>query len=155
MRKIALIFFLLILFLKPCEENHAQDKNGACFATSPFLLKERVRFVTLDKNSEITVRLFLKGKNTGSKVKEDKWLGWDKFGHFFISGFLAGASYSIYHENFNNDKESSVYFASIFTLSLGIGKEVNDSKKPQNKFSYKDLIFDILGISSGLLIATN
>lgn len=99
--------------------------------------------------------LLLQESNTDSRVKDDKWLSWDKFGHFFISGFLAGASYSIYHKNFNNDKKSSVYFASIFSLSLGIGKEVSDSRKPQNKFSYKDLIFDILGISTGLLIATN
>ncbi len=88
-------------------------------------------------------------------IKEDKWLGWDKFGHFFISGFLSGTSYSIYHKSFNNDKESSILFSSSFTLSLGVGKEINDMKKPQNKFSYKDLIFDLMGISFGLIIASN
>ncbi len=88
------------------------------------------------------------------KVKkiEDKWLGWDKAGHFLISGILAGSSYAIYHQSFNNDRKSSIYFASIFTLSLGAGKELSDSRKPHDKFSYKDLIFDVLGASAGLLI---
>jgi len=92
-----------------------------------------------------------------NKVKkvEDKWLGWDKAGHFLISGFLAGSSYSIYHKSFDNDKESSIYFASIFTLSLGVGKEISDMRKPKDKFSYKDIIFDILGISVGILIASH
>jgi uncharacterized protein YfiM (DUF2279 family) len=89
------------------------------------------------------------------RTKEDKWLSWDKFGHFFISGFLSGSSYSIYHKSFNNDKESSLYFAGTFALSLGIGKEITDMKKPQNKFSYKDLIFDLMGISLGLIIASD
>ena len=92
-----------------------------------------------------------------NKVKkvEDKWLGWDKAGHFLISGFLAGSSYSIYHQSFNNDKKSSIYFASVFTLSLGVGKEISDMKKPKDKFSYKDIIFDVLGISAGLFIASH
>ncbi len=120
---------------------------------SPLLFRER--FVPLDIDPESSGRLLLQENNTGNKVKEDKWIGWDKFGHFFVSGFLAGASYSIYHKNFDNDKESSVYFASILTLGAGVGKEVSDSRKPKNIFSYKDLIFDILGISAGLLIATN
>jgi uncharacterized protein YfiM (DUF2279 family) len=93
-------------------------------------------------------------ENKVNKV-EDKWLGWDKAGHFLISGFLAGSSYSIYHQSFNNDKKSSIYFASIFTLSLGVGKEINDMRKPKDKFSYKDIIFDVLGISAGLFIASH
>ena len=96
-----------------------------------------------------------KSHRTEKKVKkvEDKWLAWDKAGHFLISGFLAGSSYSIYHQSFNNDKESSIYFASIFSLSIGTGKEISDMKKPKDRFSYKDLIFDVLGISAGLFIA--
>jgi len=97
-----------------------------------------------------------KSHRTEKKVKkvEDKWLAWDKAGHFLISGFLAGSSYSIYHQSFNNDRESSIYFASIFSLSIGVGKEISDMKKPKDKFSYKDVIFDVLGISAGILIAS-
>jgi uncharacterized protein YfiM (DUF2279 family) len=165
MQKIALTFFLLILLFIPYEGNYAQDKSSEDLGTSPLLLKERVRlkipseagvrFASLGIKPESAGRLLLKENYKDKKVKEDRWVGWDKFGHFFVSVFLAGASYSIYHKNFNNDKESSVYFASILTLGAGVGKEVSDSRKPRNIFSYKDLIFDILGISAGLLIATN
>jgi len=179
MRKIILIFVSLLLFLNIFQRSYAwycSSLNGEENYPSPnpllqggearsniasgfipdafpLLYKERERekFFPSGIKPDATC---LYSKNKKQRFKEDKWLGWDKFGHFFISGFLAGASYSIYHKSFNNDRESSVYFASIFTLSLGIGKEVNDSKKPQNKFSYKDLIFDLLGISAGLLIAT-
>ncbi len=93
-------------------------------------------------------------RSSEKKVRkiEDKWLSWDKAGHFLISGILAGSSYSVYHESFNNDRNSSIYFASIFTLSLGTGKELSDSRKPHDKFSYKDLIFDVMGAAVGLLI---
>ena len=157
MQKIALIFFLLVLSLIPCQENYAQVKSGGDLGIPPLLSKERieVRFLSSGIKPETAGRLLLHENNTGKKVKKDKWVGWDKFGHFFVSGFLAGASYSIYHKNFNNDKESSVYFASILTLGLGVGKEVSDSRKPQNIFSCKDLFFDILGISAGLLLAAN
>ena len=92
-------------------------------------------------------------ENKVNKV-EDKWLGWDKAGHLLISAFLAGSSYSIYYKSFDNDKKSSIYFASVFTLSLGAGKEISDMKKPKDRFSYKDLVFDVLGISAGLFIAS-
>jgi len=94
-----------------------------------------------------------KSHRTEKKVK-DKWLGWDKAGHLLISAFLAGSSYSIYYKSFDNDKKSSIYFASVFTLSLGAGKEISDMKKPKDRFSYKDLVFDVLGISAGILIAS-
>ena len=126
MRRILLIFFLLIVISNISQEILAQDES---------VLKRSVTNET--------------------EAKKDKWLGWDKFGHFFISGFLAGGSYSVYHDNFNNDRQSSIYFSSLLTLSLGVGKEVADMKKPKNIFSFKDLIFDILGISAGLLIAAN
>jgi len=125
MRKTVLIFIFLILSLSFHQQGYTLGKN--------------------------------KSHRSENKVKkvEDKWLGWDKAGHFLISGFLAGSSYSIYHQSFNNDNESSIYFASIFSLSIGVGKEISDMRKPKDKFSYKDIIFDVLGISAGLFIASH
>lgn len=124
MRKITLLFLFLFIFWNTINISYALDKQ---------------------KSHQVEKKV--------KKVK-DKWLGWDKAGHFLISGFLAGSSYSIYHQSFDNDKESSVYFASIFSLSIGVGKEISDMKKPKDRFSYKDLIFDVLGISAGLFIAS-
>ena len=86
--------------------------------------------------------------------KVDKWWGKDKAKHFLVSAFLTGACYKIYHNQWHNKKEHSLYFSTGFTLSLGLGKEIYDNTRPRNKFSYKDLIYDLLGIGVGLFIVT-
>jgi uncharacterized protein YfiM (DUF2279 family) len=84
----------------------------------------------------------------------DRWLAWDKVEHLGISAYLSIVSYKIYHDFYHNRKEPSLYFSSGLSFSLGLGKEVYDEKKPDGKFSYKDLVADILGIGLGLWIAT-
>jgi putative lipoprotein len=95
-------------------------------------------------------------KNIRSDTLEicDRWLAWDKVEHFGISAYLSFVSYKIYHDFYHNHKESSLYFSSGLTFSLGLGKEIYDEKTPNGKFSYKDLVADILGIGLGLWIAT-
>lgn len=73
--------------------------------------------------------------------KNDKWLSKDKFKHFFVSYII----YSVSRELTN--KENSA----IITFSIGISKEIYDGFRKE-KFSYKDLICDLLGISFGLII---
>lgn len=90
-----------------------------------------------------------------SYIKEDKWLGSDKFAHFTLSLFVSAISYKMYHDNYYNKKNSSILFSSGFTLTLGLGKEFYDSTRPNNKFGYRDLIADVLGIGAGLILATN
>ncbi len=84
----------------------------------------------------------------------DKWFAWDKVEHLGVSAFLSGVSYSVFRDFYNNKKESSVYFSVTLTFNLGLGKELYDKKTPQGRFSYKDLVADIVGIGLGLLIAT-
>jgi uncharacterized protein YfiM (DUF2279 family) len=84
----------------------------------------------------------------------DKWWGADKAKHFLVSAFLVGASYKIYHDGLQNNKEHSLYLSTGFALSLGLGKEIYDETRPRKKFSYKDLVYDLLGIGLGLLIVT-
>jgi putative lipoprotein len=84
----------------------------------------------------------------------DRWLARDKLEHFGVSAFLSVLSYRVYHDFYNKDKESSLCFSCGLTFSLGLGKEIYDKKKPGGKFSYKDLVADILGLAAGLWIAT-
>jgi uncharacterized protein YfiM (DUF2279 family) len=84
----------------------------------------------------------------------DRWLAWDKAEHLGVSAFLSGVSYSVFRDFYYNDKESSMYFSVCLTLGLGLGKEFHDLKGPGGRFSYKDLLADVLGIGLGLLIAT-
>jgi uncharacterized protein YfiM (DUF2279 family) len=91
--------------------------------------------------------------NIPSQIK-DSWTGWDKVGHLGFSAVLSSIFYQAYHQQFHNPHKPSVCFSAGFTFSLGIGKEIYDSTRPQNKFSYKDLVFDILGITAGIIIAS-
>ncbi len=84
----------------------------------------------------------------------DKWFAWDKGEHLGVSAFLSGVSYSVFRDFYYNKKESSVYFSASLTFSAGLGKEFYDKKAPEGKFSYKDLVADILWIGLGLWIAT-
>jgi len=85
---------------------------------------------------------------------QDKWLAWDKVEHLGVSALFSGTLYSVFHDFYNNDRKSSLYLSSSLTFSLGLGKEFYDRRTPRNKFSYKDLVADVLGIGIGLLIAT-
>ena len=73
--------------------------------------------------------------------KNDKWISKDKFKHFFVSYII----YSVSNEMTN--KENSA----IITFSIGISKETYDGFRKE-KFSYKDLFWDLLGISFGLVL---
>lgn len=71
----------------------------------------------------------------------DSWFSEDKFKHFFTSYMI----YSFLRDHLN--KEKSI----IITFSLGLSKELFDGFRKE-KFSYKDLIWDALGISLGIVI---
>ena len=83
----------------------------------------------------------------------DKWLAPDKLEHLAVSAFLSGVSYSVFRDFYCNKKESSAYFSVSLTLGLGLGKEFYDQRTPAGKFSYKDLVADVLGAALGLWIA--
>jgi uncharacterized protein YfiM (DUF2279 family) len=82
------------------------------------------------------------------------WLAWDKLAHLGVSAFLSALSYEVYHDFYNNDKESPLCFSSGLTLGFSLGKEIYDEKRPDGRFSYKDLVADIFGLAAGLWIAT-
>lgn len=84
----------------------------------------------------------------------DKWFARDKAEHLVVSTFLSGVSYSVFRDFYYNKDETSAYFSAILTFSVGLGKELHDMKAPRGRFSYKDIVADVLGIALGILIAT-
>ncbi len=95
------------------------------------------------------------GIDLRSDVDQDRWLGEDKIAHLTLSLFISGMCYKIYHDNYYNDRVSSLFFSGGFTLSLGLTKEFHDKNSPKDKFSCKDLIADMVGISIGLVLSSN
>jgi uncharacterized protein YfiM (DUF2279 family) len=90
--------------------------------------------------------------DTVKKIVRDNWFSEDKFFHFSVSALLVGSSYHFLKCRINKGEKLSTISSLSSTFLLGIFKEVYDKKVKKEYFSYKDLIYDILGIGCGYLI---
>lgn len=87
-------------------------------------------------------------------VAGDSWFGIDKIKHFFISAFIESISYSALQAS--GVKRRPALGAAIgVTAAFGVAREIHDKRKPGNRFSYKDLTWDGLGMSAGALMLTH
>jgi len=84
----------------------------------------------------------------------DLWAGKDKYRHFLLSGFWSAFSYLLCHRHFDYSEEKSLLLSGGVVLSLGLSKEVRDGFQADNRFSYKDLVFDVVGAGCGLFLAS-
>jgi len=85
----------------------------------------------------------------------DSWLSRDKTHHFLTSAFLSGAGYYFLREEKKFSNNIAQKGGIFFSLSLGITKEIRDGFKPNNAFSVKDLVADILGTAVGILLISD
>jgi uncharacterized protein YfiM (DUF2279 family) len=82
----------------------------------------------------------------------DAWFSSDKVQHFFSSFFVQSVSYGGLRE-LRVGHVPSLALASGVTVTIGVGKEVHDSRH-QGDPSYKDLAWDLAGLlSASLLLA--
>jgi uncharacterized protein YfiM (DUF2279 family) len=94
-------------------------------------------------------------ENLGEERRSpDLWAGKDKCKHFLLSGFWSAFGYLLCHRHFEHSEGESSLISGGIVLSLGVTKEIRDGFQPDNRFSYKDLVFDIVGIGCGLFIAS-
>ena len=84
-----------------------------------------------------------------------EWLGKDKIMHFAGSAFLTYWNYGVSRDIMENSKTQSVFFSVSITSVLGFGKETSDKYLKRTKFSWKDIVYDLAGISAGLVIINN
>ncbi|MEO0089117.1 MAG: hypothetical protein ABIK56_01120 [candidate division WOR-3 bacterium] len=94
----------------------------------------------------------IRGDSLEKKIYKDNWFGEDKFFHFSVSFLLVGSSYHLLKCRLEKDKKSSVCFSLTSTLLIGIGKEIYDRKIKKEFFSYKDLLYDVIGIFCGYFL---
>ena len=95
--------------------------------------------------------------NSGREVqakRPDRWMGRDKCKHFLLSGFWSGLGYLLSRRHFENTEGTSLQISGGIVFSLGVTKEIRDSFQPDNRFSYRDLLFDLAGVGCGLLVAS-
>lgn len=94
----------------------------------------------------------LKEDSLKKRIYKDNWFGEDKFFHFSISSLLVGSSYHLLKCRLKRDEKSSTSFSLTTTFLIGIGKELYDKRIKKEFFSYKDLIYNLLGILCGYFL---
>ena len=85
----------------------------------------------------------------------DSWFSEDKAHHFLTSAFLSGVGYYFLYEERQFSNQKSQQGAMVFSLSLGLIKEIRDGFKPQNAFSVKDFVADVLGAVVGIMLVSD
>ena len=79
---------------------------------------------------------------------QDPWFGKDKFKHFGVSAVLAGASTAAGESQDLSNRETCEMAFGI-TLAVGFGKEAYDASRKDNFWSWKDIVWDVLGGLAG------
>jgi uncharacterized protein YfiM (DUF2279 family) len=90
--------------------------------------------------------------DTARAVEIDPWFGEDKFWHWAFSLTLVGSTYHLTHCRLEASQSMATGIALSFSLGSGLFKEFWDLKKPEGRFSYRDLIYDGLGVMMGYLL---
>ncbi len=82
----------------------------------------------------------------------DPWFSEDKFHHFSYSFMLTICSYHFLHCTQSWDRDDALKTSSLFTISLGISKEIFDKYFRKTFISFKDLFYDFMGVSFAFLL---
>ena len=83
--------------------------------------------------------------------KTDAWFSTDKFMHFGVSAAIPGLTYYAYVYRLEQDQTQGKIISISLTGLIGLGKEIYD-KKTKGHFSWKDLVWDALGLTAGYFI---
>lgn len=84
-------------------------------------------------------------------MAEDQWTGRDKAEHFVASAALAAAG-SEYGQRQHLSGRQSQTVGFLFSLSLGAGKELYDSRPTGSGWSWRDFAWDAAGAASGIAL---
>jgi len=86
------------------------------------------------------------------KEVEDYWFSPDKGYHVMGSAISTTLIGQISMRGFNNSTEKSQIIGAGTTFTLGIAKEIYDSNRQRNYFSWKDLAANGVGVIIGILL---
>jgi uncharacterized protein YfiM (DUF2279 family) len=94
-------------------------------------------------------------KSFGKEEKkdiDDQWFSADKGYHVLGSMISTTLIGQISSRGFDNSIEKSKAIGAGTTFTLGLAKEIHDSQKPKNYFSWKDLTANGVGIIVGIIL---
>jgi uncharacterized protein YfiM (DUF2279 family) len=89
---------------------------------------------------------------TNTCLSVSRFLSADKAQHFIGSTISTIFLAKFAHQNTKSSKQKSKRISISLTLSLGILKEVRDKYRPNNHFSWIDLLADGAGILMGVVL---
>jgi uncharacterized protein YfiM (DUF2279 family) len=87
----------------------------------------------------------------GSSPVKDQWFSGDKLLHFSASAAITGLTYHFYVNRLNRPEERGKVYSVSLTALVSIGKELYDKNK-KGYFSWKDLLWDGLGLAVGYFV---
>ncbi len=83
--------------------------------------------------------------------RQDAWFSQDKFLHFSACAALPGLTYNLCVNQQGRDDGTGKVFAVSLTALVSVTKELYDKDKKQ-RFSWKDLVWDGLGLAVGYFL---
>ncbi|MBN2364794.1 MAG: hypothetical protein EH225_01410 [Calditrichaeota bacterium] len=83
----------------------------------------------------------------------DHWLAPDKAKHLMGSLISTVFFHQVASHGFQSSQSEAALAAAGISFALGAGKECMDRRKEGNFFSWKDLVADVAGLLTGLVIA--
>jgi putative lipoprotein len=114
-----------------------------------------VQFYSLQKNDQIEAETQKALKPFSLIQPEDKWFSKDKWMHLSTAYFLTLQSTYALDKMFYTRSDNARYVSVGISLSLSLGKEFYDAFYKKSIFSWKDLVYDILGSGLGYLTLTS
>ena len=116
------------------------------------IIFESGHYLYADDRSESMNSYF---KSLGIEVKKenhDSWFSADK-GYHVMGGMISTALVGqISLRGFDNSLKKSKTIGASATFTLGLVKEIYDSKQPNNYFSWKDLAANGVGVIIGIIL---
>ncbi|ELZ5940294.1 MULTISPECIES: YfiM family lipoprotein [Providencia] len=92
--------------------------------------------------------LFNTASCSSFRVANDKWTGKDKAQHFAFSAAMAMAG-NAYADKQNWQHREAAQFGILFSVSLGVVKELYDSRPSGTGWSWHDIAYDVAGSIAG------
>ena len=84
----------------------------------------------------------------------DSWFGKDKIFHVLGSFIIVCGGTWIHGQRYENGVGQDIRFGVGLGITLGVTKELLDEQSPNNRFSVRDLVADLLGVILGGLVLT-
>lgn len=114
-----------------------------------------VQFYSLQKNDQTETENLKVLKPFSLIQPEDKWFSKDKWMHLSTAYFLTLQSTYALDKMFYTKADNARYVSLGISLSLSLGKEFYDAFYKKSIFSWKDLVYDILGSGLGYITLTS